>query len=79
LERWCSFTNLKAQLSLTEKGYPYPDYRVFTVEELKEHIGLYIYNGVSPSCHVEIKLSLQQVDTIIGNDFICHSFRPNAG
>jgi hypothetical protein len=73
LERWCSFTIFKAHLSFVGQiGYPYPDFKVFA------HIALYIYNGLSPSPHVEMKLSSQQVDHVNGNDFICRSFRPNA-
>jgi hypothetical protein len=79
VERWCSFTNFKAQISFAgQKGYPYPDFKVFTVEELKQHIALYIFNGLSPSPRVEMKFSSQQVDPVNGNDFICRSFGPNA-
>jgi hypothetical protein len=71
IERWCKYTNLKAMLSFAgEKNYPYPDFKPFTVSELKQHLALYVVKGLCPSPRAEIKFQPQSLDPINGNDFI---------
>jgi hypothetical protein len=79
IERWCNYTNFKAMLLFAgQPGYPYPDFKPFSVDEIKRHFALYIFNGLSPSPRVEMKFSSQEVDPLNGNDFIYRSFGPNA-
>lgn len=50
LERWANNTNFKAMLAFSrQKGYPYPDFTPFSLDEIKKHLGVYILNGLSPS------------------------------
>jgi Transposase IS4/SAP domain len=79
LERWTNNTNYKAMLSFAgQKGYPYPDFTPFSVDEVKKHLGLYILNGLSPSPRVEMKFNPQSTDEVNGNDFVFRSFGTNA-
>ena len=74
IERFCQYTNYKAMLSFAgDKRYPYSDFKPFTVSELKQHLALYIVNGLCPSPRAEMKLQSQSVDPINGNDFIFRS------
>jgi hypothetical protein len=61
-----------------EKNYPYPDFKPFTVGELKQHLALYVVNGLCPSPQAEMKFQPQSVDPLNGNDFIFRSFVSNA-
>jgi hypothetical protein len=52
-----TFTDLKAKLANAGPGgVCYPDWVDFTVDELRQHIGLYVWNGLSPSPRLEMKL-----------------------
>ena len=59
-------------------GAIYKDFKPFTQKELRQHIALYIFNGLAPSPKIEAKLKPQRNDVIHGNDFIYQSFGPNA-
>ena len=45
---------------------------------MRQHIDLYIFNGLAPSPRVEIKFKPQRADVVHGNDFIYQAFGPNA-
>jgi len=76
LARW---TNLKATLAGAGwNGSCYYDFKPFTALELRQHFGLYILNGLSPSPRVEKKLNPQRKDPVHGNNFAFNSFGPNA-
>jgi hypothetical protein len=57
---------------------PYPDFKPFTVNELKQHLALYVVNGLCPSSRAELRFKQQPVDPINGNDFIYQSFVANS-
>ena len=74
-----SYTNMKAQLANAGPGGAcYPDWKDFSVDEIRQHIGLYVWNGLSPSPRLEMKLQPQHVDRIHGNDFIVQHMGRNA-
>lgn len=75
LTKW---TNHKALLCGAGIGGCYPDYYHFTVQEIRQHVGLYIMHGLSPSPRVEYKFKPQYSDPLHGNDFVYKSFGPNA-
>ena len=52
----------------------YNDFQHFDVEELMKHVGLILFQGLSPSPQVEMKFSSQVQDPLNGNDFIHKSF-----
>jgi hypothetical protein len=43
-----------------EKNYPYPDFKPFTMQELKQHLALYDVNGLNPSPRAEMKSNHSQ-------------------
>ena len=62
---------MKAHLAgAGEDGSYYRDFSVFTIKELRQHIGLYVFNGVAPTPRVEFKFKPQRSDTLFGNDFV---------
>ena len=72
-------TNLKAHLSgAGEGGVCYHDFVPFTIKELSQHFGLYIFHGLSPSTRVEQKFQPQGKDNLHGICFVYSSFGPNA-
>ena len=76
LTKW---TNLKETLEGAGKGGTYYTYCVpFLVEEVREHVGLYVFHGISPSPRIEFKFRSQHKDKVHGNDFIHRWFGPNA-
>ena len=76
LTKW---TNLKATLAGAGKGGTYyTDYVPFSVEEIRQHVGLYVFHGLSPSPRIELKFRSQHQDKVHGNDFIHRSFGPNS-
>ena len=76
LTKW---TNIKASHAGAGKvGTCYKDFTPFSVEELRRHVGLYVWNGLSPSPHVEMKFKSQQQDILHGSDFVYSSLDKNA-
>ena len=60
LTKW---TNLKAMLvGAGKSGTYYTDCVPFSVEELREHVGLYVFHGLSPSPRIEFKFRSQHKD-----------------
>ena len=55
-------------------GGKYPDHTPFSLDELTQHIGLYLFQGLSPSPQVEQKFHPQSEDPVNGSDFICYAF-----
>ena len=61
-----------------EGGSYYYDWKTFSARELQQHFGLYLFNGLDPSPRAEQKFKPQSQDSVHGNDFIYHTFGPNA-
>lgn len=73
-----NWTNTKACLAgAGEVCYKNDGWHRFSICELRQHIGLYIWNGLNPSPRVEWKFSPQAKDPLHGSDFIHASFRKN--
>ena len=70
------WTNLKAHLAGAGKGGTcYEDFTPFSVKEIRQHVGLYIFYGLSPSPRIEQKFKPQRQDPLHGKDFIFNAFR----
>lgn len=61
-----------------EGGTQYLSFKPFTVNEVMQHIGLYILHGIAPSPQIEMKLESSQMNLANGNDFCFSSFGSNA-
>ena len=73
------WTNLKASLADAGKnGLCYRDFKQFTTKEIRQHLGLYVLQGLCPSPRVEMKFQSQDQDKLHGNDFVYRSFGSNA-
>ena len=73
------WTNIKASLADAGKdGTCYRDFHEFSTHELRQHMGLYVLQGLCPSPRVEMKFRSQQQDKVHGNDFVYRSFGPKA-
>ena len=76
LTKW---TNLNSTLAGAGKsGTYYIDFVPFSVEEIREHAGLYVFHVLSPSPRIEFKFRSQHKDKVCGNNFIHRSFGSNA-
>ena len=75
LENMLSWTNTKARMQNSGLGGKYDDFQDFMLEELRQHIGLYLFQGLSPSPQVEMKFQSTLVDPVNGRDFIHCAFR----
>jgi hypothetical protein len=60
-----------------QRGFLYPDFTPFLVKEIEMFLGLYIFNGLTPSPHVELKFKSEKEDLVQGNDFIAVMFGSN--
>ena len=55
-ETWTTYTSGKAYLEYAgEDGHPYPNFSNFTAKELRQHFGVRIFHGISPSPRLEMK------------------------
>ena len=77
MEKVLSWTNMRAWVDNASLGGKYKDFTNFTLDELMKHIGLYLFQGLSPSPQVEMKFHSQSDDPVNGNDFIHSSFGGN--
>ena len=59
-------------------GTLYPHYNPFTVDEVMKHIGIYIWNGLSPSPQIDMKFQSSQISEVNGFDFLSQKFGPRA-
>jgi len=69
---WTSYLNTRAIIS--NAGNPshiYPDFTPFSPQEVKQFIGLYILQGLSPSPQVKQKFKPHHEDYVNGND-LCY-------
>lgn len=74
---WTINTNFKAIILLSnaeQHKQKYADIKNFTVAEIKQHLALYVFNGLLPSPQVEMKLQRNAKNVVNGNDFIFNSF-----
>ena len=70
-----SFTNKKAYLyNAGSGGTQYPEFKEFSADEIMQHLGVYILNGLSPSPQVEMKFDLQKKNPKNGSDFCFKAF-----
>lgn len=77
--QWKDWSNLKASLADAGKdGSCYRDFVDYTTPEIRQHVGIYLLNGLCTSPSVEKKFKPQHVDKIHGNDFVYRSFGANA-
>ena len=51
-------------------------FTAFSIKEARQHIGLYIFNGITPYSCIEYKIKPQQEDVCHGNDFVYNSSGP---
>ena len=73
------WTNLKASLADAGKnGLCSRDFKQFTTKEIRQHLGLYVLQGLCPSPRVEMKFQLQHQDKLHGNDFVYRLSGSNA-
>ena len=57
----------------------YKSWTPFSTKEIKQFVGLYVLDGISPSPRFEMKFNTQLEDPANGND-LCHdAFGSNAG
>jgi hypothetical protein len=79
VQTWTRYTNAKAMMSQAgEGGAVYQDFKPFSMHEIRQHLGLYIFNGLNPSPRVELKFRPSTQDELHGSDFIHNSFGPRA-
>ena len=79
IELLTKWTNQKAILAGAGKdGTCYKDFVPFTAREFRQHIGVYIFHGLSPSPRVDNKFRPDHFDELHDKHFIYNSFGPNA-
>ena len=77
IEQLTKWTNTKAIMN-GAGDQVYRDFKPFTIEEIRRHMGIYLLQGIAPSPRVELKFASQSNDPIHGNDFVNNSFGTNA-
>ena len=66
-----SFTNKKAYLyNAGSGGTHYPEFKELSVDEIMQHLGDYILNGLSPSPQVEMNFDPQKKNPTNGRNFL---------
>jgi Transposase IS4 len=72
------FTNLKAQLANAGRGGTcYPDWSPFTVKDVRQFLGLYIWNGINPSPRIDMQLKPAAEDPVHGNQYLYENIGRN--
>ena len=70
-----SFTNKKAYLyNAGSGGTQYLDFKELSVDEIMQHLGVYILNGISPSPQVEMNFDSQKNNPTDGSNFCYNVF-----
>lgn len=80
--KWNSYSTTKAYQEnaggLGGANGLYPDWVPFSVREFRQHIGVRLLHGISPTPRLEMKFKSQAEDPVNGNDLIYRLFGPNA-
>ena len=72
------FTNLKAQLANAGPGGTcYPEWTPFSVKEIRQFLGVYIWNGINPSPRIEMQLKSPFDDPVHGNKYLYENIGRN--
>ena len=76
-EYWTCWTNTKAILIEVggDKNSLYPSFLPFTTQELKQHISLYILNGISPYLSLAMKFVNSKIDPVNGSDLVSNTIK----
>lgn len=74
---WASWTNTKAIMAGAGDSC-YKEFKPFSRHEIRQHFGLYILQGLSPSPSIEMKFKPQSEDPVAGKDLVYNAFGPNA-
>ena len=70
-----SFKNKKAYLyNAGSGGTQYLDFKELSVDEIIQHLGVYILNGLSLSPQVKMKFDLQKKNPTNGSNFFYNAF-----
>jgi Transposase IS4 len=71
MDRLTIFTNLKAQLANAGRGGTcYKDWTPFCVKEIRQFLGLYIWNGINPSPQIDMQLRPPSEDPVHGSQYL---------
>jgi hypothetical protein len=66
-----TFANIKAQLANAgNTGNCYPEFTSFTVKEVRQFLGLQMWQGLAPSLCMEMKLKLAYDNPMQGSNFL---------
>ena len=78
MDQCTTYSNLKAGLSNAGAGGTnYKDFKPFSCKEMRQFLGLYVLNGLTPSPRMEMKFKPQAVDPVQGNDFVYRNMGGN--
>ena len=67
-----TWTNAKAQLmGAGPGGHQYPTFEPFSMDEIRQFLGLFMMHGLAPSPQLDMKMKSQSQNPINGND-LCH-------
>ena len=78
MEEWATYTNLRVLLSNVGSTLYPGDFQGFTPFKIRNYIGLYMLQGLSPSPQVKQKFWPQSVNLINGSDLCFKVFGKNA-
>ena len=70
--------NLKVELADAGKdGITYKYWKSFSAQEIQNHLGIYLIQGLLPSPRVEMKFQPQAKNHVKGNNFVFNSTGTN--
>ena len=72
------WTTIKATSADAGSTMYVDNWKPFAVTELRQHVGLYVSQGLAPSLRVKCKFKPQQRDWIAGNEVVYNAFNSNA-
>jgi hypothetical protein len=78
MDKLTIYTNLEAQLANAgPRGSCYKDFTQFNVNKIRQFLGLYIWNGISPSPRINMKLKSPFEDPVHGNRYLYNHIGPH--
>jgi hypothetical protein len=80
IEEWTTYTNQRAILMKAGSTlyHQKSSFTPFTPQEIRNYLALYIFQGLSPSPQIKMKLASQSFDAINGNEMCFNVFGRNA-
>ena len=72
LNNWLSGKPQSLFFGSSNLGDQYPDFKIFSTDEIMQHLDIYLLNGLYPSTRIEMKFKTSE-EYLVNNNDLCYT------